>query len=159
MGQSELNPIHHAELIGGSGIHPSLLSLNFRSIEGNSTYDRLLISPDLPRNNIGQITPSWMRRYSHCSKGGWWCSGLDPLNNWQPMEWGTFKPDFPVKNQDGKLIKYEHPPQIPTRLFCLRVTRSIWELTAKLFNSYRSIWCGDRLLGMDSRSKTGDRYL
>jgi hypothetical protein len=133
MGQSELNPIHHAELIGGSGIHPSLLSLNFISIDGNSTYDRLLISPDLPRNNIGQITPSWMRRYSHCSKGGWWCNGLDPLNDWQPMEWGTFKPDFPVKNQDGKLIKYEHPPQIPNRLFCLRVTRSIWELTAKLF--------------------------
>jgi Domain of unknown function (DUF3854) len=133
MGQSELNPIHHAELIGGSGIHPSLLSLNFRSIDGNSTYDRLLISPDLPRNNIGQITPSWMRRYSHCPKGGWWCSGLDPLNNWQSMEWGTFKPDFPVKNQDGKLIKYEHPPQVPNRLFCLRVTRSIWELTAKLF--------------------------
>ncbi len=133
MGQSALNPIHQSELIGESGIHPSLLSLNFISIEGNSTYDRLLISPDLPRNNIGQITPSWMRRYSHCSKGGWWCSGLDPLNNWQPMEWGTFKPDFPVKNQDDKLIKYEHPPQIPTRLFCLRVTRSIWELTAKLF--------------------------
>jgi hypothetical protein len=133
MGQSTLNPIHHSELITASGIHPSLLSLNFISIEGNSTYDRLLISPDLPRNNIGQITPSWMRRYSHCPKGGWWCSGLDPLNNWQPMEWGTFKPDFPAKNQDGKLIKYEHPPQIPNRLFCLRVTRSIWELTAKLF--------------------------
>ncbi len=135
MGQSDLNPIHHTELISASGIDPLLVSLNFRSIEGNSTYDRLLISPELPRNNIGQITPSWMRRYSHCAKGGWWCNGLDPLNNWQPMEWGTFKPDFPAKNQDNKLIKYEHPPQTPNRLFCLRVTRSIWELTAKLFKA------------------------
>ena len=133
MDRSDLNPIHHTELISASGINPLLVSLNFRSIEGNSTYDRLLISPDLPRNNIGQIIPSWMRRYSHCGKGGWWCSGLDPLNNWQAMEWGTFKPDFPAKNQDGKLIKYEHPPQIPNRLFCLRVTPEIWELTAKLF--------------------------
>jgi hypothetical protein len=133
MGQSDLNPIHHTELISASGINPLLVSLNFRSIEGNSTYDRLLISPDLPRNNIGQITPSWMRRYSHCGKGGWWCSGLDPLNNWQPMEWGTFKPDFPAKNQDNKVIKYEHPPQTPNRLFCLQVTPEIWERTAKLF--------------------------
>jgi hypothetical protein len=135
MGQFDLNPIHQTELIGASGINPSLVSLNFVSIEGNSTYDRLLISPELPRNNIGQITPSWMRRYNHCAKGGWWCSGLDPLNSWQPMEWGTFKPDFPVKNQDGKLIKYEHPPQIANRLFCLRVTPEIWELTAKLFKA------------------------
>lgn len=141
MDRSDLQPIHHTELIGTSGINPSLVALNFVSIEGNSVYDRLLISPELPRNNIGQITPSWMRRYHHCTKGGWWCSGLDPLNDWQSMEWGTFKPDLPlakpsscgIDNREDKVIKYEHPPHTPTRLFCLRVTPEIWIETAKLF--------------------------
>ncbi len=133
MDRSDLNPIHHTELIGTSGINPALVALNFVSIVGNSVYDRLLISPELPRNNIGQITPSWMRRYHHCTKGGWWCSGLDPLNNWQSMEWGTFKPDLPIDNRDDKVIKYEHPPHTPNRLFCLRVTPEIWRETAKLF--------------------------
>ncbi len=135
MGQFDLHPIHHTELVDESAIDPALVSLNFRSIDGNYVYDRLLISPELPRNNIGQITPSWMRRYHHCTKGGWWSSGLDPMNNWQPMEWGTFKPNFPIKNQDDKVIKYEHPPNLSTRLFCLRVTEEVWVKMAKLFKT------------------------
>ncbi|NJR32833.1 MAG: DNA primase, partial [Chamaesiphon sp. CSU_1_12] len=102
----------YTELVTASGIDRDLVNLNFVSLDGNSAYDRLFISPQLPRNNSGQVVPSWMKRYAHCAKGGWWCSGLDPLNDWQPMEWGTFKPNFPAKNQDGKVIKYEHPPSI-----------------------------------------------
>ncbi len=133
MGQSSLHRVHYAELVTASGIDSVLVELNFKSLDKNSAYDRLFISPQLPRNNMGQVTPSWMKRYSHCAKGGWWCSGLDPTNNWQSMEWGAFKPNSPAKNQDGKLIKYEHPPNISTRLFCLRVTPEIWAQTAKLF--------------------------
>jgi hypothetical protein len=135
MGTSDLYPDLYNELVIASGIDRDLVALNFRSLEGNSAYDRLFISPQLPRTNNGQVIPSWMRRYAHCAKGGWWCEGLDPLNDWQPMEWGTFKPNFPTKNQDGKTIKYEHPPQISTRLFCLRVTKEVWVKTANLFNS------------------------
>ena len=135
MGQSDLHSTHYTELVTASGIDRDLVTLNFTSLDGNSAYDRLFISPQLPRNNSGQIIPSWMRRYQHCAKGGWWCNGLDPVNDWQPMEWGTFKPNLPAKNQDGKLIKYEHPPSISTRLFCLRVTTEIWAQTATIFKA------------------------
>jgi hypothetical protein len=132
MRQSHLFKHHQTELISASGIDRELVALNFRSLEGSSVYDRLFISPELTRNNIGQVTPGWLRRYKHCIQGGWWCSGLDPVNHWQPMEWGTFKPDHPTKNQDQKIIKYEHPPHTATRIFCLRVTPKIWQQTAKL---------------------------
>ncbi len=135
MRTSELHSNHYTELVTASGIDRDLVTLNFTSLDGNSAYDRLFISPQLPRNNSGQVIPSWMRRYSHCAKGGWWCNGLDPLNDWQPMEWGTFKPNSPAKNQDGKIIKYEHPPSVSTRLFCLRVTKEIWTQTASIFKA------------------------
>jgi Domain of unknown function (DUF3854) len=135
MVQTDLDYSHYIELVNNSSIDRSLVILNFRSLHDNSAYDRLFISPQIPRNNSGQVIPSWMRRYHHCAKGGWWCSGLDPFNNWQSMEWGTFKPDLPAKDRDEKVIKYEHPPQVSTRLFCLRVTKEIWKQTAILFKA------------------------
>ncbi|WP_310424556.1 plasmid replication protein, CyRepA1 family [Chamaesiphon sp. VAR_48_metabat_135_sub] len=135
MVQTYLQHIHYIELVTDSNIDRALVALNFKSLQDNSVYDRLFISPQIQRNNSGQVIPSWMKRYHHCAKGGWWCGGLDPLNNWQPMEWGTFKPDFPTKNRDEKIIKYEHPPSISTRLFCLRVTKEVWQQTAILFKA------------------------
>jgi hypothetical protein len=135
MRESDLHSKHYTELVAASGIDRDLVTLNFISLDGNSAYDRLFISPQLPRNNSGQVVQSWMKRYAHCAKGGWWCSGLDPLNDWQAMEWGTFKPNSPAKNQDGKIIKYEHPPSSSTRLFCLRVTKEIWAQTAEIFKT------------------------
>jgi Domain of unknown function (DUF3854) len=135
MRESDLHSKHYTELVTASGIDRDLVTLNFISLAGNSAYDRLFISPQLPRNNSGQVVPSWMKRYAHCAKGGWWCSGLDPLNDWQAMEWGTFKPNSPAKNPDGKVIKYEHPPSTSTRLFCLRITKEIWVQTAELFKA------------------------
>jgi hypothetical protein len=135
MRESDLHSKHYTELVTASGIDRDLVTLNFRSLDSSSVYDRLFISPQLPRNNSGQVVQSWMKRYTHCAKGGWWCSGLDPLNDWQVMEWGTFKPNSPAKNPEGKIIKYEHPPSVATRLFCLRVTENIWSLTAELFKA------------------------
>lgn len=87
-----------------------------------NAYQYLLISEQLPRTNTGMIKSSWLQRYSHITAGAWWCSGRDPLKNWQKMEWGCFKPTQPRQNKDGKYIKYEHPPSTATRVFCLRVT-------------------------------------
>ncbi|MEL6854500.1 MAG: plasmid replication protein, CyRepA1 family, partial [Cyanobacteria bacterium J06607_13] len=61
------------------------------------------------------------QRYSHVMEGGWWVSGLDPLNDWQPMDWGQFKPETPRtswKNPD-KVIKYEAPAKQSTRALFL----------------------------------------
>ncbi|MCT7950622.1 DUF3854 domain-containing protein [Ancylothrix sp. C2] len=129
-----LQPKHFEELIKGSGIDSNLISLNFTFLQNNTPYEYLFISNRLPRTNNGQISSAWLRRYAFIKWGGWWCSGLDPLNNWELMEWGCFKPNKPRQNKNRKPIKYEHPPLTPTRLFCLRITLPIWQQIATRYN-------------------------
>jgi hypothetical protein len=104
------------------------------SLQGRTTYDYLLISEHLPRTNTGMVKSGWLQRYAHITEGGWWCSGLDPLNDWKAMEWGCFKPNQPRLSENGKLVKYEHPPSTPTRVFCLRVSLHIWQQVAQSYN-------------------------
>ncbi|WP_413172475.1 plasmid replication protein, CyRepA1 family [Anabaena azotica] len=129
-----LHPQHLEELVKDSCIDLHLARLNFRSLQGAIAYQYLLISEQLPRTNTGMIKSSWLQRYSHITAGGWWCSGRDPLNNWQMMEWGCFKPTQPRQNKNGKSIKYEHPPSTATRVFCLRVTLQIWQQVSQRYN-------------------------
>ncbi|MEI2583602.1 plasmid replication protein, CyRepA1 family [Scytonema sp. PRP1] len=129
-----LNPQHLEELVKGSGIDLDLAKLNFLSLQGRTCYDYLLISEHLPRTNTGMVRSGWLQRYAHIAEGGWWCSGLDPLNDWEAMEWGCFKPNQPRLNENNKLIKYEHPPSTPTRVFCLRVSLRIWQQVAQRYN-------------------------
>lgn len=129
-----LHPQHLEELVKSSGIDLHLVHLNFKSLEGVTAYEYLLISELLPRTNTGMVKAGWLQRYAHITEGGWWCSGLDPLNNWQMMEWGCFKPNQPRQNHNGKSIKYEHPPSTPTRVFCLRVTLQVWQQVAGRYN-------------------------
>ncbi|WP_353932740.1 plasmid replication protein, CyRepA1 family [Okeanomitos corallinicola TIOX110] len=129
-----LHPQHLEELVQNSCIDLHLACLNFRSLQGVNAYQYLLISDQLPRTNTGMIKAAWLQRYNHITAGGWWCSGRDPLNNWQQMEWGCFKPTQPRQNQKGKSIKYEHPPSTPTRVFCLRVTLQIWQQISQRYS-------------------------
>ena len=129
-----LHPQHLEELVKSSGINLDLILLNFKSLQGISAYEYLLISDQLPRTNTGMIRNAWLQRYYHVTAGGWWCSGLDPLNNWHNMEWGCFKPNQPRQNQKGKSIKYEHPPSTPTRIFCLRIPLQIWQEVGQRYN-------------------------
>ena len=129
-----LHPQHLEELVKSSGINFDLINLNFQSLQGLNAYEYLLISKQLPRTNTGMIKSAWLQRYNHITEGGWWCSGLDPLNDWQKMEWGCFKPNQPRQNQKGKSIKYEHPPSTPTRIFCLRISLEIWQQVGQRYN-------------------------
>ena len=129
-----LHPQHFEELVKSSGINLDLIPLNFKSLQGINAYEYLLISDQLPRTNTGMIKNAWLQRYNHVTEGGWWCSGLDPLNNWHKMEWGCFKPNQPRQNQKGKSIKYEHPPSTPTRIFCLRISLQIWQQVGQRYN-------------------------
>jgi hypothetical protein len=130
-----LEPQHFAEIVNGSGIDKHIAQLNFISLSAASVYDYLFISECLPRTNTGMVKSSWLHRYTAIACGGWWCSGLDPLNDWKQMEWGCFKPDRPrLHPQKGKFIKYEHPPCTPTRIFCLRVPLSVWQQVARRYN-------------------------
>lgn len=105
-----LHSQHLEELVHGSSVNLHLAILNFHSLQGVNAYQHILISNNLPRTNTGMIKSGWLERYGHITAGGWWCSGVDPLNNWQKMEWGCFKPTQPRRNKNGKSIKYEHPP-------------------------------------------------
>ncbi|WYL99422.1 MAG: plasmid replication protein, CyRepA1 family [Gloeotrichia echinulata CP02] len=129
-----LHPQHLEELVNDSSIDLHLTQLNFMSLDGSNAYDYLLISDLIPRTNSGMVKSGWLQRYNHVTEGGWWCSGLDPLNDWEMMEWGCFKPNQPRQNQKGKSIKYEHPPSTPTRLFCLRVPLQVWEQVAERYH-------------------------
>ena len=62
-----------------------------------------------------------LQRYDHLNAGGWWVSGLDPLNDWQRMEWGQFKPITPRTSHSNpdKIIKYETQPKVTPRAIFL----------------------------------------
>ncbi|HEY9827542.1 MAG TPA: plasmid replication protein, CyRepA1 family [Stenomitos sp.] len=109
-----------------SAITPDLITLNVLSLEGEQPYEYLCTSTQLDRLNGGRLSSKWLRLYQHTTAGGWWCNGLDPLNQWQTMEWGCFKPNVPRLDTDKqKPIKYEHPPKTPTRAFFMRVSWSV----------------------------------
>jgi Domain of unknown function (DUF3854) len=112
-----------------SGVVDEVTHLNVKSLENDRALDYLLYAEGLPRRNDGRLSEGILKRYQHLSAGGWWCSGVDILTG-NPDLWGCFKPIQPRHTGDQKLIKYEHPPQIPTGIFALRVSLEIWESIA-----------------------------
>ncbi|MEG4918525.1 DUF3854 domain-containing protein, partial [Microcoleus sp. B7-D4] len=123
-----------------SAIDPDLIALNIQTLSGDTPYQYLLYEINAAS---GRVHPDaqwrWARKhYSHIEHGGWWCNGLDPLNNWQPMYWGCFKPQRPRNAFDpkGKIkpVKYEHPPKSPTRAFFLQVPDHIWAKVAARYD-------------------------
>jgi hypothetical protein len=115
----QIAPLHWQEWLD-SGIDPDLIRANLLSLDGSRAYDYLCYAPGLDRTQGGRLASHLLRRYAHTEAGGWWCQGLDPLNDWAPMDWGCFKPDVPRHDaKRGKTIKYEHPLKTPTRAFFL----------------------------------------
>ncbi|MEG3991201.1 DUF3854 domain-containing protein [Microcoleus sp. S28C3] len=134
-----------------SGVDPDLIALNVQTLSGDTPYTYLLYEINAAS---GRVHPDaqwrWARKhYSHIEAGGWWCNGLDPLNNWQPMYWGCFKPHQPRNAFDpkGKIkpVKYEHPPKTATRAFFLQVPDHIWAKVAERYGV--PIDSSDRQLG------------
>jgi hypothetical protein len=112
---NNLTVAEYHELAVGSAIHHALIERNFVHISSAIVYSYLFISESIPRKNAGRVTNSFLKQYQHAELGGLWISGLDPQNNWQPMEWGRFKPTNPrINAPNGKLVKYESPPKTPT---------------------------------------------
>jgi hypothetical protein len=65
--------------------------------------------------------------YERPAKGGWFVSGVDPLNNWQRMKWGQFKALNPRVNYKGKVIKYDQPIGQRSRAIFLDYSAIDWE--------------------------------
>ena len=87
---------HHLTEWQDSSVDEQLITLNLISLSGFTTYEYLLYGlPESERRNDGRLRDKWLNRYAPLLDGGWWVSGLDPLNNWLPMIWGRYKPDNP----------------------------------------------------------------
>jgi len=91
----QLLPRHWHEWVVDSAVDPTITALNVRSVEGNEIYECLTYAlPPTARRNDGRLRDGELRRYSHINSA-WQVSGLDPHNDWKPMEWGRIKPDNP----------------------------------------------------------------
>ena len=134
---NNLTKSEYQELAVDSAIHPALIKANFSHIAGAIVYDYLFISNALPRTNPGRITSGYLKRYAHAEHGGLWISGLDPHNNWKPMEWGRFKPTYPRIDSKGRFVKYESPPKTPNRVTYFDVPDCIWDKVAKRYGIKR----------------------
>lgn len=134
----------------GSAIDDGIIYRNFRSLEGmGACAEYLLYSDKLQRLNTGRLNSGTLKKYAFLEDGGWWCSGVDPLNDWKPMLWGCLKPRRPRFDfEKRKHIKYEHPPKEETRTFLLAVPDHIWEKVGERKNipitnedRLRGFWC------------------
>ncbi|MGV2829310.1 DUF3854 domain-containing protein [Myxosarcina sp. GI1(2024)] len=102
---------------------------------GFTIYEYLLYGlPDSERRNDGRLRDKWLNRYAPLLDGGWWVSGLDPLNNWLPMIWGRYKPDNSrIIGSKSKPIKYESPPKVANRVTYFNVPQHIWSRVAQRY--------------------------
>ncbi|MUH00331.1 DUF3854 domain-containing protein [Scytonema sp. UIC 10036] len=127
-------PHHFEEWHVKSGVDAEIVRLNIETV-GEAGIGRLFQSPEIKRLNNGSLPSHYKRQVNEISqKLSWWCSGLDPLKNWELMDWGCLKPDSPRHDTErDRAIKYEHPRKEPTRAFFLRVPKYIWQ---KIANRY-----------------------
>ncbi len=132
---NNLTAAEYHELLAGSAIHPALIKRNFFHIEGESVYDFLFISDKIPRKNAGRVTDAYVKMYQHLLLGGTWIQSLDPFKNWQPMEWGRIKPNFPRFDWHScKPVKYESPPKTANRVTYFDVPNCVLNLVAQRYN-------------------------
>ena len=124
---------HYQEWLD-SGIAPSLIELNLKSLSGNAAAHYLFYSEQLPRRNSGRLSESFLKRYTHIEDGGWWFGTVDPLTGESSL-WGCLKPNRPrIDLEKRKPIKYEHPPKMPTEIFFLKVSYRVGFKIAQSLN-------------------------
>jgi histone H3/H4 len=115
-----------------SGVDPLITRLNVQTLTSTQvdTHSREMIYPIAERLNW-RVTRAGQNQQLR----GWWVNGVDPLNDWQAMSWGRFKPDAatPVFDREkGKPAKYLSPAmgKGSSRLVLLDVPLRIWQAIA-----------------------------
>ena len=128
-----ITPELRKEWVKGSAVDPQIIALNVTSLNNCEPFERLFYSEKIKRLNTGRL-PSWiLNRYAHLERGGWWCSGVDPITGREDL-WGCFKPSHPrIDAIKGRQQKYEHPLKAETTLFALKVSDDIWEKIASRY--------------------------
>ncbi len=137
---------HWDEWTTGSAIDSELTALNLQSISGQIPYERLLYNWESCLVHLDAIWRRINRRFGdNWWDGGWWCGGSDD------SQWGCFKPDRPRLDKSKgfdpnkpKYIKYEHPAQVSTEIFRLKMPRHLWQRIANRYNipigNYNDFW-------------------
>lgn len=125
---------HSQEWIEGSGVHPDIFDLNVISLESNKACLDWLLVGNLKRNNSGRVELGVLRKYNSISSG-WVVAGVELDEDGELIEsdWCCLKPDSPRIHEDGKPIKYEHPPSYPTQIFALKIPDSIRKKIAQRY--------------------------
>lgn len=128
---------HLAEWITGSACHPELAAANVQSLAGAPVLEQLAgdrleqLGGHASQYATGAVARLLRPLEPIAAAGGWWCSGLDPLRDWAPMAWGTFKPDAPRWDQErNRPRKYEQPIKVAARSLWLKVPAAVAQLVA-----------------------------
>ena len=129
---TQLTPAHLNEL-RASAISDTIIFANFNSVAGNDVLEWLTkhkiaqLGGHASQYATGPVRNLYTRMQPVTDAGGWQGCGLDPLNHWQRMDWGCFKPNAPregwKKDKNGnwtltdKPVKYEHPQGTTSHAF------------------------------------------
>lgn len=127
---SNIAPHHWREWVADSCIHPAIAAARLETISGSTVYERLL-ADKLATMGSGQYVTQPMARlikaYEQLAEaGGWWVeAGVDPCcfptlePGARPKSslYGTFKPNNPRLDDEGKIRKYENPLSLKQNLF------------------------------------------
>ena len=126
---------HHLKELHESSIDDSIIDLNFRSLIGDEPKEHLFCRLDSKKRlNDGRVNSSTLYKFRHTEAGGYWISGLNPHNGWQPWDWGRFKPDVPaIDREKNKPIKYLSPPNGGSHPIYLDVPQHIWDKVAQRY--------------------------
>jgi hypothetical protein len=137
----DLTSSHYKEWID-SKVSPDFIALNVRSLDGYEAYEAVSkyaaeAAEESSRQMANSAVYAVERMYRPIKEGGggWWASGLDPLNKYEPMEWGQLKPNTPRVKADGKIQKYEAPAKLATGVFLPNVPLSDALAVLERFNS------------------------
>ena len=117
-----------------SQVNPELITANVSSLEGQAVLERLVGDKiagfgGWSKQYVTGAVNHVLRRYDQSVNGGWWVSGLDPLNDWAPLDWGQFKADTPDLDAKGKAKKYSSPEGQKPRALFLKVS---WRVGLKI---------------------------
>ena len=141
-----LHSSHKHEWITLSGIDSKLTELAIISLENYTPHEYLLYAlTNSDRRNDGTLKTYWIEKFNHLVHGGWFCFTVNVFTG-EIDEWGCFKPDKPrtkVEQPKGfdpnstakqKIIKYEHPPKTPTKIFALPIPLHLWKAIAEFYD-------------------------
>jgi hypothetical protein len=129
---------HHKEEWSQS--HPDFIAANVRSLTGEQAFEFVTSKAYIKAAEAAkQYATADVRKINYTYRdllncSSWAVSGVDPLANWEPMEWGQIKPDSPRHKADGSTVKYEAPLGEQTRLFLPNVPLTIARLVIDRHN-------------------------